>query len=139
MAAHSTVEVIRRVLTQTRVWAVVGLSPDPSRDSNRIAQLLQRRGYRVVPVNPTVETVLGERCYSSLRDVPADVGVETVDIFRRSDQAGAHVEEAIAVGAQAVWMQRGVLDAAAADRALAAGLDVVMDRCPAIELPRLGL
>lgn len=131
---------IRSVLTTRRVWAVVGCSPDASRDSHRIASLLQRRGYRVVPVNPACSSVLGVRCYPSLPDaVEAEGPVEVVDIFRRSADAGAHVDEAIACGAAAVWMQLGVVDEAAAARARAAGLDVVMDRCPAIELPRLGI
>ncbi len=131
-------EVIRRVLTQTRVWAVVGCSPDPARDSHRIAALLQARGKRVVPVRPGVDEVLGERCFASLDEVvAAGIAVDVVDVFRRSDQAGAHVDEAIAVGASAVWLQLGVVDEAAADRARTAGLDVVMDRCPKLELPRL--
>jgi predicted CoA-binding protein len=128
---------VREILRSTRVWAVVGCSPDPGRDSHRIAALLQRRGYRVIPVNPTAGEILGERCYPDLRSIPADAGVEVVDVFRRSDAAGAHVDEAIEIGASAVWMQLGVIDAAAAERARAAGLRVVMDRCPAIELPRL--
>jgi predicted CoA-binding protein len=128
---------IRAVLTQTKVWAVVGCSPDPSRDSHRIAALLQRSGYRVIPVNPAVDEVLGERCHPSLEAIPPSEGVEVVDVFRRSSQAGAHVDEAIAIGAKAVWLQLGVIDEAAAERARAAGLRVVMNRCPAIELPRL--
>ena len=130
---------VREILTTTRVWAVVGCSPDPRRDSHRIAALLQRRGYRVIPVNPAVDEILGERCHPSLRAIPASEGVEVVDLFRRPSAVGAHVEEAIAIGARAVWMQLGVLDERAAERAHAAGLRVVMDRCPAIELPRLGL
>jgi predicted CoA-binding protein len=137
MATHSEPEVIRRVLTQTHTWAVVGCSPDPSRDSHRIAQVLRKHGFRVIPVNPAVDELLGERCYPSLSAIPSAEGVEVVDIFRRANQAGAHVDEAIRAGARAVWMQLGVIDEAAAGRALAAGLDVVMDRCPAIELPRL--
>jgi predicted CoA-binding protein len=133
--AHSTPDVIRTVLTTTQTWAVVGCSPDPSRDSNRIARLLQARGYRVIPVNPAAEELLGERCYPDVAAIPEPVDV--VDVFRRSAQAGAHVDEAIAAGAKAVWLQLGVVDAAAAARAEAAGLLVVMDRCPAIELPRL--
>jgi uncharacterized protein len=129
------VDDVRAVLTGFRVWAVVGCSPDPGRDSHRIAALLKRRGYRVIPVNPAVSSVLGERCYPALRDVPERF--EVVDLFRRSSAAGAHVDEAIEAGAQAVWMQLGVVDEAAAARARAAGLRVVMDRCPAIELPRL--
>jgi predicted CoA-binding protein len=139
MATVQTVdEVIRSVLEGTRTWAVVGCSPDPSRDSHRIASMLKSRGYRVIPVNPTCERLLGERCYPSLADAVADAGpVDVVDIFRRSSEAGAHVDEAIAAGASAVWMQLGVIDEAAAARAREAGLKVVMDRCPAIEMPRL--
>lgn len=128
---------IRAVLTGTRTWAVVGCSADPSRDSHRIAGLLQRNGYRVVPVNPAVDEVLGERCYPSLSDIPSEEGIEVVDLFRRRDAVAPHVEEAIAIGASAVWMQLGVIDESAAERARAAGLRVVVDRCPAIELPRL--
>lgn len=134
---HSTPDMIRRLLTETRTWAVVGCSPDPRRDSHRVARLLQSRGFRVIPVNPAAGELLGERCYPSLLDIPADEGVEVVDIFRRADQAGRHVDEAIAIGARGVWLQLGVIDEAAAERALAAGLQVVMNRCPAIELPRL--
>jgi predicted CoA-binding protein len=128
---------VATVLTDYRVWAVVGCSPDPWRDSHRIAALLQARGYRVVPVNPQCDEILGERCYVSLADIPASEGVEVVDIFRRASAAGRHVDEAIALGAKAVWMQLGVIDPKAAARARDAGLRVVMDRCPAIELPRL--
>ena len=128
-------DTIRSVLTETRTWAVVGCSPDPARDSHRIAALLQRHGYRVIPVNPNCDEVLGERCYPTVRDVPEPV--EVVDVFRRSSEAGRHVDEAIEIGAKAVWLQLDVIDVAAADRARAAGLQVVMDRCPAIELPRL--
>jgi len=88
-------------------------------------------------VNPELDEVLGERCYPSLSDVPPEEGIEVVDLFRRSDAVAPHVEEAIAIGARAVWMQLGVVDEAAAERARAAGLRVVMNRCPAIELPRL--
>ena len=131
-------EDIRALLLETRTWAVVGCSPNPARDSHRIASLLQSRGYRVIPVNPTVDgELLGERCYPSVADIPASEGVEVVDVFRRSEQAGAHVDEAIAAGATGVWLQLGVIDPAAAERARVAGLRVVMDRCPAIELPRL--
>ena len=127
---------IRALLTETRTWAVVGCSPDAGRDSHRIAALLKREGFRVIPVNPNVDgDLLGERCYASLRDIEDPVDV--VDVFRRADQAGAHVDEAIAIGARGVWMQLGVIDEAAAERARAAGLRVVMDRCPAIELPRI--
>jgi uncharacterized protein len=134
---HSRPETIRRLLTETRTWAVVGCSPDPGRDSHRVARLLQQRGFRVIPVNPAVDELLGERCYPSLRDIPSAEAVEVVDVFRRADRAGRHVDEAIAIGARGVWLQLGVIDEAAAERAASAGLEVVMDRCPAIELPRL--
>ena len=127
--------VVAKVLTEYRTWAVVGCSPQPWRDSHRIAAMLQARGYRVVPVNPEAgDELLGERCYDAL---PAGQGIEVVDLFRRSSAVSAHVDEAIAIGAKAVWMQLGVIDVEAAERARAAGLRVVMDRCPAIELPRL--
>ena len=132
-------EVIRRILETTRTWAVVGCSPDPARASYGVAEFLLDRGFRVVPVNPQAgcEEILGQRCYPDLASIPDDVHVDVVDIFRRSAQAGVHVDEAIEIGAKAVWMQLGVVDHAAADRARAAGLDVVMDRCPKIEWPRL--
>ncbi|MDA0183309.1 CoA-binding protein [Solirubrobacter phytolaccae] len=123
------------ILTQLKTWAVVGCSPQPWRDSHRIASMLQSRGYRVIPVNPDAgDELLGERCHPAL---PADQGIEVVDLFRRSSAVSAHVDEAIAIGAKAVWMQLGVIDEEAASRARAAGLRVVMNRCPAIELPRL--
>jgi predicted CoA-binding protein len=130
-------EVIRSVLESRRTWAVVGCSPDPSRDSHRIARMLQSRGYTVIPINPSCDELLGLRCYPSLAEVGSPIDV--VDIFRRSSEAGRHVDEAISVAASAVWMQLGVIDEAAAARARSAGLDVVMNRCPAIELPRLGI
>lgn len=102
-----------------------------------MARLLQDRGFRVIPVNPNADEVLGRRCYPSIAAIPASEQVDVVDIFRRADQAGAHVDEAITRGVRAVWMQLGVIDESAAGRALDAGLEVVMDRCPAIELPRL--
>jgi predicted CoA-binding protein len=140
MATVALDDTIRELLSTPRTWAVVGCSPSPHRDSHRIAALLQRRGNRIIPVNPTVagEEILGEGCAASLADLPPG-SVDVVDIFRRADAAGAHVDEAIAIGARAVWMQLGVIDADAAERGRAAGLAVVMDRCPAIEVRRLGL
>ena len=128
-------EDIRYALEQTRTWAVVGCSPDPGRDSHRIAALLQRRGFRVIPVNPAATEILGERCFANVHEIGEPVDV--VDVFRRSSEAGVHVDEAIAIGAKAVWLQLGVIDEQAAARARGAGLRVVMNRCPAIELPRL--
>ena len=125
---------IEFILRNLRTWAVVGCSPDRFRDSHRIASMLMAKGYRVIPVNPEVDEVLGERCHPVL---PADHGIEVVDLFRRSSAVSGHVDEAIAIGAKAVWMQLGVIDLEAAERAREAGLRVVVNRCPAIELPRL--
>ncbi len=125
-------DTIRNVLTAYRTWAVVGCSPDPLRDSHSIADLLEQRGYEVVRVNPA-----WDEAYPTLEAAAADHAIDVVDVFRRSDQAGRHVDEAIAIGARAVWLQLGVIDHAAAERARAAGLDVVMDRCPRLELPKL--
>jgi len=129
---------IRDILTSVKTIALVGWSPKPDRPSHGVAAFLKRRGYRVIPVNPgqAGQQALGETVAASLEEVGP---VDMVDIFRRSDLAGAVVDDAIAVGAKVVWMQLGVVDEAAADRARAAGLQVVMDRCPAIEIPRLGL
>ena len=130
---------LRDILTSARVIAVVGASPRPHRPSHGVMRYLQRQGYRVVPVNPLAagQIILGERCYASLGEVPE--AVDLVDIFRRSKFAGAAVDDAIRADAKVVWMQLGVIDEAAAARAEAKGLKVVMDRCPAIEIPRLGL
>ena len=121
---------IERVLRH-EVWAVIGLTTNTARPAYGVARFLQQHGKRIVPVNPKGEAVHGEPGFARLADIPFDIDV--VDIFRRSDEAGAHVDEAIAVGATSVWLQLGVIDEAAADRAAAAGLDVVMDHCPAIE------
>lgn len=112
-------------------WAVVGLTTNERRPAYGVARVLKAYGKRIVPVNPKGETVHGEPGYSSLAEIPFPVDV--VDVFRRSERAGAHLDEAVEVGAKAVWLQLDVIDEAAADRAAAAGLDVVMDRCPAIE------
>lgn len=116
---------------------MVGCSTDPTRDSHRVAAYVQALGYRVIPVRPDCDEILGERCYPTLASIPADIPVHVVDVFRQSSAAGGHVDEAIALGARAVWLQLGVIDEAAAARASAAGLDVAMDRCPKIEHPRL--
>ena len=126
---------IERVLRHD-TWAVVGLTGGRSRPAYGVAGFLQSKGKRIVPINPAGEAVHGEPGYSSLADVPFPVDV--VDVFRRSDRAGAHVDEAISVGAKAVWLQLDVVDEDAADRAEAAGLDVVMDHCPAIEWAQHG-
>ncbi len=137
MPSTPALDEIRHVLTEFETWAVVGCSPDPMRDSHDVARYLQSLGKRIIPVHPGAEEILGERVYPDLASVPPSIGIEVVDIFRRSDQAGAHVDQAIAIGAKAVWMQLGVIDEDAADRARKAGLLVVMDRCPKIEHPRL--
>ncbi|MDN7120941.1 CoA-binding protein [Nocardioides sp. ChNu-153] len=124
------------MLDELETWAVVGLSDDPSRTAYRIAELLQQRGKRIVPVHPAAPVVHGEQGYASLADVPFPIDV--VDVFRRSEAAGGVVDEAIAVGAKAVWLQLGVVDEAAFERARAAGLAAVMDTCPAIEWRRRG-
>jgi predicted CoA-binding protein len=128
-------ETIKVVLATPQTVAVVGCSPNPERDSHRIAKLLKARGHRVIPVNPGHRAVLGETCYASLRDIPEKV--DMVDIFRRSEHVAPIVDEAIEVGARIVWMQLGVIDERAATKAQSAGLTVVMDRCPAIEYRRL--
>ncbi len=129
---------IAALLREVKTIAVVGWSPKPDRPSHSVAAFLKRRGYRVIPVNPgqAGQQALGETVRAAL----AEAGpVDMVDIFRRSEEAGAVVDEAIAAGAKAVWMQLGVIDEAAAERARKAGLKVVMNRCPAIEIPRLGV
>ncbi|MER6081979.1 CoA-binding protein [Streptomyces sp. NPDC001833] len=127
---------IRRILTGTGdTWAVVGLSSNRERAAYRVAQVLQRFGKRIVPVHPKAETVHGEQGYASLSEIPFEVDV--VDVFVNSELAGAVADEALAKGAKAVWFQLGVVDEAAYERVRAAGLDMVMNHCPAIEIPRL--
>lgn len=121
-------EKARKLLDTYKTVAVVGLSSRTEKPSHFVPKYLQDKGYRIIPVNPTVQgTLLGEAVYKSLRDIPEQV--EIVDIFRRSADVPPIVEEAIAIGAKAVWMQEGIVNNAAADRARAAGLSVVMDKC----------
>jgi len=130
---------LRDILTSVRTIAVVGASPRHERPSHGVMAYLQRRGYRTIPVNPNAvgTTINGETVYARLADVPEPI--DMVDVFRRSEMAGGVVDEAIAAGAKVVWMQLGVSDDDAAARAEAQGLKVVMNRCPAIEIPRLGM
>lgn len=120
-------QAIKRILDECRTIAVVGLSSNPARPSHGVAGYMKRHGYKVIPVNPKEQTVHGERAYPTLADVPEKI--DLVDVFRRSAEAGTVVDEAIRIGAKAVWLQEGVIDQAAAKRALDAGLLVVMDRC----------
>ncbi|WPO75630.1 CoA-binding protein [Streptomyces sp. KN37] len=130
-------ETVRKILTELGdTWAVVGLSANRERAAYGVAAVLQRFGKRVVPIHPKAETVHGEQGYPSLSAVPFKVDV--VDVFVNSGLAGQVADEAVAAGAAAVWFQLGVIDEAAYERTRAAGLDMVMDRCPAIEIPRLG-
>jgi predicted CoA-binding protein len=120
-------ETIQRILEECRTIAVVGLSSNSWRPSHSVANYMRRSGYRVIAVNPNETEVFGEKAYGDLASVPEKI--ELVDVFRRSEEAGKAVDEAIAVGAKAVWLQEGVIDRAAAQRAVDAGLLVVMDRC----------
>lgn len=127
---------VDRMLDDLQTWAVVGLSGDTGRTAYSIAGLLQRRGKRIVPVHPDAPTVLGEQGYATLADIPFPVDV--VDVFRRSEAAGDFADQAVAIGAQGVWFQLGVVDEAAYERTTAAGVPMVMDTCPAIEWRKRG-
>jgi predicted CoA-binding protein len=126
---------IKHILETSKTIAIVGLSDKPERDSYRVAEYLQAQGFRIIPVNPIVTSVLGERSYASVTDIPDQVDV--VDIFRKPEAVGPVVDEAIAAGARIVWMQLSVVNHAAAESARAAGLEVVMDRCMKVEHQRL--
>lgn len=126
---------LKELLGNTRTIAVVGLSDKADRPSHHVAEYLQTQGYRIIPVNPGVVSILGQRSYASLRDIPEPV--DMVDVFRRSDAVPAIVEDAIAIGAKSLWLQEGVVHEQAAAQAQAAGLVVVMDRCVLKEHARL--
>jgi hypothetical protein len=134
--------VARQILDRFKVWAVVGCSPDPMRPSHGVSRTLMRHGYEMIPIYPRETTIHGIAAYPDLAAAAADrapgAPIEVVDIFRASHRAGPHVDEAIAIGAKAVWLQLGVWDEAAAERASAAGLLVVMNRCPAIDMAQTG-
>lgn len=130
-------DVAAYILQTYKRWAIVGCSSERFKPSHGVARFLRDHGYEITPVNPNEDEVLGLKCYPDLASIPDSAGIEVVDIFRRSEEVGPHVEEAIAIGARAVWMQLGVIDEAAARRAADAGLAVIMDHCPRIDLPRL--
>ena len=126
---------IRALLARSKTVAVVGLSPNAARPSHRIAKRLQEWGYRVIPVRPAVSEVLGELAYARLSDIPDRV--DLVDVFRAADEIGPIVDECIALGLPAIWIQQGIVNEPAAERASAAGMTVVMDRCIAVDRRRL--
>jgi len=141
MTTRTSDALLRKILTETKVIAMVGASDKPHRDSNGVMRFLQGRGYRVIPVNPALagKILNGELVYAGLKDIPQDKTgrIDMVDIFRNSDDAAAPALEAIEIGARFVWMQLGVVNEPAAAKVRAAGLEIVMDHCPAIEYPRL--
>ncbi|WP_211163491.1 CoA-binding protein [Azoarcus taiwanensis] len=126
---------LRSLLLETRTIAVVGLSANWHRPSFFAAKYMQERGYTIVPVNPAYDEILGQKCYPSLRDIP--IPIDMVDVFRKPEDVLPLVDDAIAIGAKSFWMQLGVINAEAAQRAEAAGMKVVMDRCVKIEYARL--
>ncbi|OGC94712.1 MAG: CoA-binding protein [candidate division Zixibacteria bacterium RBG_16_53_22] len=128
-------EIAEKLLNQARLIAVVGLSDNPARPSYDVASFLQRQGYKIVPVNPRIDSVLGEKSYPDLASIPGNIDV--VDIFRKSEDIGPIVDEAISKGAGAIWMQLGIVNEQAADKAAEAGLDVVMDMCMKMEYNRI--
>jgi predicted CoA-binding protein len=132
---------IRKVLTSSKTIALVGASAKPARPAHYVMQFLLEKGYHVIPINPGMEgkDLLGQKVYASLSSIPSDEKVDMVDVFRNSAACLPIVDEAISIGAKSVWMQMGVVNEEAALKAQEAGLDVVMDRCPKVEIPRLGV
>ena len=131
------IETLRKILIQTKVIAVVGLSANWWRPSFFAAKYMQDHGYRIIPVNPNYEEILGEPCYPSLEDIPKDIEVDMVDLFQRSEMTPPLARSAVSIGAKVLWLQLGVRNDEAAGLAVAGGLDVVMDRCVKIEHGRL--
>ena len=130
---------LRDLLRRARTIAVVGLSPNPKRPSNSVARYLQGTGYKIVPVNPGHGEILGEKSYRTLTDAARDHPIDIVDVFRRSEHAGAVVDEAILLKPQLIWLQQGVVDPAAQARAAKAGIPFVMNECLAVEHRLLGV
>jgi len=128
-----TNDALRALLQEVHTIAVVGLSPKPDRPSHGVAGYLKRAGYHIVPINPGHEKVLGEQSYATLADAAREHTIDVVDVFRRSEHAGAVVDEAIALHPRLIWLQQGVMDEAAAARAAAAGIPIVMDACLAVQ------
>ncbi len=128
---------LRALLNASRTIAVVGCSPNPARPSHGVARYLQGRGYQIIPVNPFHAAILGERCYPSLAAAAEEHVIDIVNVFRRSEFAGGVVDDAIALRPRLVWLQEGVFDPAAATRAAAAGIPIVMDRCLAVDHKQL--
>ena len=122
---------IRKVLRESKTIAVVGLSPKPNRPSHQVASYLMKAGYTIIPVNPGQDNILGQTCYPNLRDIPTPV--DMVDIFRRQEEVVPIVNDAIGIGARFIWMQQGIVNEEAAEKAEAAGLEVIMDRCTKID------
>ena len=141
MTTRASDALLRKILTETKTIALVGASNKPERDSHGVMRFLQSKGYRVIPINPGLagQTLNGETVYGSLKDIPQDKTgrIDMVDIFRNSTDAAAPALEAIEIGARFVWMQLGVVNEPAAEKVRAAGLEIVMNHCPAIEYPRL--
>ena len=141
MTTRASDALLRKILTETKTIALVGASNKPERDSHGVMRFLQSKGYRVIPINPGLagQTLNGETVYASLKDIPQDKTgrIDMVDIFRNSADAAAPALEAIEIGARFVWMQLGVVNEPAAEKVRAAGLEIVMNHCPAIEYPRL--
>ncbi len=136
---YNTPDEIRKILEKNRVIAVVGLSTNREKPSYRVAAYMQNAGYQIVPVHPKADMILGEKTYPDLLSIPLNIGVQIVDVFRRPDAVMGHAEEAIAIGAKVLWLQEGIVNNAAAEKAEAAGITVVQSKCILKEHKALGL